>query len=349
MKSILSSLTFCLFLLSISLNAQITTATQWIWVKGDSSVYQPGVYGTMGTADAANQPGARQSGLAWTDASGNFWLFGGLSFDAPGYGYLNDLWKYNPSANQWTWIKGDNTIDQKGIYGIQGTAAIANDPGSRFESVKWTDTSGNLWLFGGNGLAASGSQSLLNDLWKYSPSANEWTWVKGDSTVDQVGIYGIQGTPAPTDKPGARKQSMSWTDGLGNFWLFGGIGYGVGGGGYLNDLWKYNPTTNEWTWVKGDNSLYQQGVYGTQGTADAANKPGARHAGVSWMDASGNLWLFGGIGYDENGNASYLNDLWRYNPSTNEWTWEKGDKIKDQSGIYGIQGTAAATNQTGAR
>jgi len=33
----------------------------------------------------------------WTDASGNFWLFGGNGFDSAGtQGYLNDLWKYEP-------------------------------------------------------------------------------------------------------------------------------------------------------------------------------------------------------------------------------------------------------------
>jgi N-acetylneuraminic acid mutarotase len=36
----------------------------------------------------------------------------------------------------------------------------------------------------------------------------------------------------------------------------------------------------------------------------------------SWIDASGNLWLFGGNGYDSTGNFGYLNDLWQYDPGT---------------------------------
>ena len=36
---------------------------------------------------------------------------------------------------------------------------------------------------------------------------------------------------------------------------------------------------------------------------------------MSWIDASGNLWLFGGDGYDSVGTQDeYLNDLWKYQP-----------------------------------
>jgi len=44
--------------------------------------------------------------------------------------------------------------------------------------------------------------------------------------------------------------------------------------------------------------------------------PGARNSISSWIDSSGNLWLFGGYGYDSTGNVGYLNDLWQYDPST---------------------------------
>jgi hypothetical protein len=31
------------------------------------------------------------------------------------------------------------------------------------------DSSGNFWLFGGNGLDASGTLGYLNDVWEYQP------------------------------------------------------------------------------------------------------------------------------------------------------------------------------------
>jgi hypothetical protein len=32
----------------------------------------------------------------------------------------------------------------------------------------------------------------------------------------------------------------------------------------------------------------------------------------SWIDSSGNLWLFGGYGYDSTGALGYLNDMWHW-------------------------------------
>ncbi len=36
------------------------------------------------------------------------------------------------------------------------------------------------------------------------------------------------------------------------------------------------------------------GVYGTLGMASSSNIPGPRNYAASWIDSSGNLWLFGG-------------------------------------------------------
>ena len=69
--------------------------------------------------------------------------------------------------------------------------------------------------------------------------------------------------------------------------------------GYLNDLWKYDGTY--WTWVSGNNSTNQPGVYGTQGVASSSNIPGARNGVSSWIDSNNILWLFGGYGYPASG------------------------------------------------
>jgi N-acetylneuraminic acid mutarotase len=330
--------------------AQITTSSQWTWIKGDNSINQLGIYGAQGTADAANKPGSRDGSINWTDGSGNFWLFGGLGYPVTGVaGRLNDLWRYNIVTNEWTWMKGDNSRNKPGVYGSQGTADAANKPGGRQYSVSWTDASGNFWLFGGQGNAASGA-GRLNDLWKYDIVTNEWTWMKGNNSIDQLAVYGIQGVADAANKPGSREYSVSWADASGNLWLFGGFGWDeLGSSGVLSDLWKYNIATNEWTWMKGDNIPYQPGVYGTQGIADAANNPGSRQRHKSWTDASGNLWLFGGNGTDGSGFSGYLNDLWKYNTVTNEWTWMKGDNSTNQYGVYGTQGIADAANNPGGR
>jgi N-acetylneuraminic acid mutarotase len=282
--------------------------TNWTWVSGSSVINQNGVYGVKGTPAPANVPGARSGSVSWIDGKGNLWLFGGTGYDVAGNsGFLNDLWKFD--GTNWTWVSGSNVINQNGVYGVRGTPAAANVPGARAAGVSWIDGYGNLWLFGGGGYDAGGNLGLLNDLWKFD--GTDWTWVSGSNIVDQAGVYGVKGTPAPANVPGARGSSVSWIDGYGNLWLFGGNGYDAGGNsGYLNDLWKFDGTN--WTWVSGSNAIDQNGVYGVRGTPASGNVPGARAGSVSWIDGKGNLWLFGGYGYDAGGNLGPLNDLWEF-------------------------------------
>jgi N-acetylneuraminic acid mutarotase len=316
---------------------------EWTWENGANVINQPGTYGTLGTAAPGNVPGARGGRDSWTDAAGNFWLFGGGGVSTAGtVGYFNDLWKY--SAGEWTWMGGSNIANQPGTYGTLGTAAPGNVPGARFGGVNWTDATGDVWLFGGYGLDSAGTSEFLNDLWKYS--AGEWTWIGGANVVDQPGTYGTLGTAAPGNVPGARSGAVGWTDTAGSFWLFGGFGFdSAGTKQFLNDLWKYS--AGEWTWMGGSNLANQPGTYGTQGTPAPSNVPGARLFHVSWTDAAGNFWLFGGLGYDSVGNNSYLNDLWKY--SAGEWTWVSGANLGNQTGTYGTLGTAAPSNVPGAR
>jgi N-acetylneuraminic acid mutarotase len=293
---------------------------EWTWMSGSSSVGQSGVYGTKGVPAASNVPGARVQAVSWTDSSGNLWLFGGDGYDAngpQGQGQENDLWKYTPSTGEWTWMSGNNVANQPGVYGTKGVPAASNVPGGRELAVTWMDASGNLWLFGGLGYDVNGHDDDLNDLWKYTPSTGEWTWISGSNSAKQPGVYGTKGVPAASNVPGARDRAVSWTDTSGNLWLFGGYLYDTYDD--LNDLWKYTSSTGEWTWMSGGNSVDQPGVYGTKGVTSVANVPGAREAAVAWTDTSGNLWLFGGGGYDANSAGGDLNDLWKYSatpPST---------------------------------
>ena len=150
-----------------------------------------------------------------------------------------------------------------------------------------------------------------------SAQQGEWTWMHGDSTGGSLGHYGVQGVSDPLNEPPSADEIVSWVDLQGNLWLFGGeFAYG--------DLWKYDVTTDEWTWVKGPGIGAQSGVYGTLGIPSGTNLPGGRSRAASWVDSSGHLWLFGGIGFDAFGIYSYLDDLWMYDISTNEWTWMKG-------------------------
>ncbi len=322
----------------------------WSWEAGSDSVAQPGVYGTKGTAAASNWPGARGYHHLLYDPSGTLWLFAGHGFDSTGTtDELNDLWKYSTSRREWTWVSGSNLASGLGVYGVLGTPAPANVPGARDSCGSWRDASGRLWFFGGFGYDATGTDdSTLNDLWMYDPAAGQWAWMSGSMNADQAGIYGTKGTAAPANVPGARYRPVTWLGPDGRLWLFGGYGRDAAGHvGGLNDLWAFDPATLEWTWVSGSEVRDQTGTYGTKGTAAPANVPGARDASTAWQDATGRFWLFGGTGYGAAAIAGQLNDLWMYDPATNEWTWVAGGSTVDQAGVFGTLGTASPSNNPG--
>ena len=336
-------------------------SNEWAWMNGPQISQLP-VYGTMGSPSAANFPGNRESAMTWTDVKGNLWLFGGDGSDSTGFsGYLNDLWEYAPSTNQWTWVGGSNDLNREpaapGTYGTLRTPAKSNIPPGRSGGVTWIDGGGNLWLFGGYSFGAGN----LNDVWEFNPSTGEWVWMGGSNTANQTGVYGTLGTPAAGNVPGARAGAAGWTDKKGNFWLFGGNL--APAAACLNDLWKLDLSTGQWTWMGGTpqdpSTVAVAGKYGTRGAAAATNIPGSRFGASAWADNSGNFWLSGGFGADSGGITGYLNDLWTFNPSLNQWTWMGGASTFPTScaatvdcgvsGVYGVLQVSDPANVPGAR
>jgi hypothetical protein len=122
----------------------------------------------------------------------------------------------------------------------------------------------------------------------------------------------------------------------------------------------------EWAWMGGSSSLGfnsgRAGVYGTLGASSPTNIPGGREQSASWKDASGNMWLFGGYGYDANGTGGQLNDLWKFDSTkgtSGEWTWMSGSTTTPpgisasfpygEPGVYGTLGKASPDNTPGGR
>jgi len=373
----------------------------WTWIDGTNiagTVTAP-QYGNVATSAPTtipnpytNTPGARYGAAGWTDTAGNLWMFGGegwelsgspqpSTLDAP----MNDLWvclfvpvggdqcewqlvgAYDPAAAGTTppstvgqqIILNAQSENQGGFYNTVGTAGV---PGGRYGAATWTDNSGNLWMFGGNGNSCC-STGLLNDLWEFNASSfypasynyvtgapftsvpGQWTWEGGSSQINLKGVYtGAVGTLIP----GARVNAVTWTDAVGNLWLFGGYGFdGSSNEGFLSDLWEY--TGGNWVFVAGNQTVNQKGNYGTLGTAASTNLPGARHEAVGWADASGNLWLFGGEGEDSVATVGgILNDLWEFNIASGHWTWVSGSSTANQTGVYGSLPFAGPPSTTGA-
>ncbi len=263
------------------------------------------------------------------------------------------------APNEWTWVGGSGTVtsgeSQPGVYGTLGTPASGNIPGGRDSAATWTDSSGNFWLFGGEGADANGNFGQLNDLWEFNRAAMQWAWMGGSSTLPAScagsatvacgppGSYGTLGAAATANVPGGRSSAATWTDSSGNFWLFGGEGFDASGNlGTLDDLWTFNPISKEWAWISGSstvagacydhdsygyNCVGEPGVYGNLGVSASGNAPGGRWEPTTWVDADGQFWLYGGQGFDSQGNYGHLDDMWEFSPTTNEWTWMSGSNV----------------------
>jgi gliding motility-associated-like protein len=344
MKTRHFSLLFFLFV------AQVAVAqNQWTWMAGDKSANNNGIYGTLGAPNSSNSPGSRAGASYWTDKQGNLWMFGGRGRgENPLAGLLNDLWKYNPDNNLWTWMGGDKNIMAWGTYGNQGNAAPGNQPGARQDAVSWTDDEGNFWLFGGSGLATLPIiEGLLNDLWMYSPSTNQWTWVSGTNNLDQIGQYGDHGDDnSESYYPGGRSMATGWKDDNGNLWLFGGYGYSSKNRiSDLNDVWRYSPSNNNWRWMNGDKSQRARVHYGQKGEFSNDNTPGGRQGSVGWTDKRGRFWLFGG-GDDR---SEFYSDLWQYDPDDNEWAWMSGSKNTNLEPQFSEKGVPDPDGNPGSR
>jgi hypothetical protein len=324
------------------------SSQDYTWIHGSTQLLQPPIIGTPTVPAPDNIPGARQEMMYWKDANGKFWVFGGLGKDPYGYSILNDLWKYDPTTNQWALMKGDSIGYKSGKYGTMGVASSTNAPGCRSDGATWVDANGMLWLFGGDGLDVNNQMGLLNDLWKYDPSTNEWTWVKGSNTVNPTGNFGTIGVAAASNVPSGRKIATTWVDNAGDFWLLGGDGPTVG---TCCDLWKYSVSTNQWTWINGNSLGYQSPKYGVQGVPSSTNNPGSRSLAISWTDMNGDLWLHGGASFSNvSSTFTKMNDLWRYNIASNQWTWISGSNQQVLvPGVYGTMGVPASSNMPGSR
>ncbi len=330
------------------LQAQVTdTTAQWAWIHGDTVTNLLGVYGTKGIASDTTRPGARNGTISWQDKSGNVWLYGGAGY-ITGYTtatqYLNEFWKYNPVSNQWAWVGGSQTRVLSGVYGQKGVAAATNYPPPRTSAVKWTDTAGNFWMFGGLGYGGVGSTAIdYGDLWKFDPVNELWTWVDGDTAGVTTGVY-----HGPSMRPGGRNAPATWVDKENNLWLFGGTGYAKATTrAVLNDLWMYNIATNTWTFQGGDSVVRAAGRYGA-----APQWPGARTGVILWQDDQGIVWLFGGSGHTTSSvtsTAGPLNDFWKFDPATKTMTFIGGSTTPGAATSYGIKGDTALSNNPGAR
>ena len=283
------------------------TLNEWAWMSGDTILNASGEHGVKGVPGALNIPGARRESCSgWTDSLNNLWLFGGLGYDDSSHlGYLNDLMKFNISTGEWTWMSGSAYRNQANNYGVKGIANSTNIPGARSSYTKWKDLQENFWVWGG-----ASSIDRYNDGWQYNALTNQWTWVTGTNLPNDLGLYQSSCTFDSVSLPMSRsEQRAAVVDNCGKFWIFGG--YHINNGGFLNDLWIFDPIQNEWNWVSGTNVFNQTENYGILGISSVSNTPPSRCGAVAWWSNDNRLFMFGG-----GTSSDVFGDLWVYTPDS---------------------------------
>lgn len=225
----------------------------------------------------------------------NTWLFGGV--DAQGFTNNAMLRRsINPTGFA-SRVAGTFDREDPGTYSGQGNTGI---PAARAYAAYWRDASGNFWIFGGS----SPDNGVMNDLWRFNPTTNAFTLIKGTSK-NTTASYGTVNVSATSNFPPARTQAAAVVGTDGNFYLFGG----ANGTNYYNDLWQFNPITNRWTWLKGSNTP-NASASGFLTVNDPSATPGAAKGAMAWL-LNTTMYIYGGEGYDGSGNFGRLGDLWR--------------------------------------
>jgi hypothetical protein len=249
--------------------------------------------------------------------------------------------------NDWAWLEGSNSSDQYETNSPPSnpsniTTQVNSTPGGIRYPATWTDLNGNLWMFSGFGFTVTANGSLpglFNDLWMYQSTQYDYGY-EGSFYDYWTRVYPPQSPPnPPPTMPSGRDGAVTWTDpATGNLWLFGGESFGL-----MNDLWEYQIGNAAWIYHGGGSSL--NGLY-----TGVNAYPGSRWGATARLDASGNVWMFGGFGFDATSSSpGLLNDLWEFNTTSHLWTFVSGSSTANQSGVYGTLGQAAPGNVPGGR
>ena len=310
---ILSTITFNCF-----------SQNQWTWMSGylvsDAVWVSPrplpsplSVKGTPWVLGSTTKPSVREHSAGGIVNNSEIYVYGGAALE---YEFSSDFWVYDISQQKWAFIADLGWEMVKDLVGKESTTA---NPGGRNRMASSVDKNGNIWFFGGlYHDKISHQTSALADLWRYNPKSKKWTYFGNDE--------------GSTNKPSARYRTRAWFDESNNFWMYGGAvepSTQSNDTFSYNDLWRYNTTTNVWTFVSGNKNSYyckncSNGVYpATAGTGGLQYFPRARSDYAYWKDNTGNIWIFGG--YVESHGADEYGDLWKFNSTTYEWTLISGN------------------------
>lgn len=259
-----------------------------------------------------NTPGIRSEirTATWHDNEGNLWLFSGSD--------KSDLWRFNTTTNMWSFMGGShengngNYID-KGIESPEAYPAYRKSMPNFF-----VDQNGHFVLFRG---------SKANDLWRYNPYSQRWTWVDGlmPSEVNVIVLENIETDSSLfyLNTPTSSNQilNVSWADNNNHYYI-------MDKKNYVHRVWKYDTIKGLWFLVHKPEDFANYSVFGIE---DDDLQPEMQKSCSIWQNDE-NIYVWGG---KVNGlNREYTNTLFRFNKANFNWTWLSGITSKNEEGEY---------------
>ncbi|HTX19894.1 MAG TPA: kelch repeat-containing protein [Bacteroidota bacterium] len=298
---------------------------RWIWYQLWSN---SATQNTDTQFPALNSPGtlgARYGSSIYVDPDSSIvWLFCGIGFEAGSLGTFLDVWKVYVDSSKMYWVAGTSNPDDAGTYSYppDGSEHFDASPSSRFGQSLWRSADGRFYIFGGT----NGAGEYLADIWHWNPSTGNWGWEWASnyewSVMNIHPIYFAKDSASSRNEVSSRSGSAAWMTADSQLAIYGGYGYDTDARAHpLNDYWLFNPTTRLLTWKAGGGPFASsldpynfpgdslKPTYGTKGVAADSVYPGARRYSAATIDNHGTVWLFGGYGYSNTGDAGLRNDL----------------------------------------
>lgn len=128
---------------------------------------------------------------------------------------------------------------------------------------------------------------MLNDLWRFDTDTELWGWMGGNSEID-VTVPGPKDTPSKDIPPSGTSFASPWiSKPVGDNFFYIGFG-GKSTSIYSDEIWRFDTNSFEWTLMKANE--------------DWDTNMTNRTAAAIWGSDDGSVWIFGGEGYDTNGN-----------------------------------------------
>ena len=268
----------------------------WKW-NGNNWVFLQGT-GHLATTPNSTFPGALKNAATWYDGDKYVYLYGG---DDGSANYFKSLYRLDLDNLTWTLLK-NNAVK----YGTKLVENAANNPTPLARSGTWYDEENEcLMLFGGEVLyqvqIGVFSNGASNAIWKYNLNSNNWTWVYGDSLLDQSADY--SNVDPSLISPGSRFGSSVFKDKTGMVYLFGGSTSSLGLS-FKNDLWRWD--NSSWEFLGGSQGVNDNGNFAASAYSSANSIPSRYQAMSFYHDFK--FYVFGG---KRTGTNQASNDLWK--------------------------------------